>query len=114
MGNHAKVGNFVELKKTTLGEGSKASHLTYLGDAEIGADVNIGCGTITVNYDGVNKFKTIIKDKAFVGCNANLMAPVTLGEKSLIAAGTTVSKDVPDNALAIGRSRQENKENYVK
>ena len=114
VGNHAKVGNFVELKKTTLGEGSKASHLTYLGDAEIGADVNIGCGTITVNYDGVNKFKTIIKDKAFVGCNANLMAPVILGEKSLIAAGTTVSKDVPDNALAIGRSRQENKENYVK
>ncbi|WP_010309115.1 bifunctional UDP-N-acetylglucosamine diphosphorylase/glucosamine-1-phosphate N-acetyltransferase GlmU [Kurthia senegalensis] len=112
--NKAKVGNFVELKKTTLGEGSKASHLTYLGDAEIGSDVNIGCGTITVNYDGVNKFKTIIKDKSFVGCNANLMAPVTLGENSLIAAGTTVHKDVPDNALAIGRSRQENKENYVK
>ena len=76
--------------------------------------MNIGCGTITVNYDGVNKFKTIIKDKSFVGCNANLMAPVTLGENSLIAAGTTVHKDVPDNALAIGRSRQETKENYVK
>lgn len=111
--NRAKVGNFVELKKTTLGEGSKASHLTYLGDAEIGADVNIGCGTITVNYDGVNKFKTIIGDRSFIGCNANLVAPVTIHSDTYVAAGTTVTKEVPPFALAIGRSRQENKENYV-
>ncbi len=102
------------MKKTTLGEGSKASHLTYLGDATIGTDVNIGCGTITVNYDGKNKYQTIIEDNAFVGCNANLIAPVTVGKNSFVAAGSTVTNDVPENALAIGRSRQENKENYVK
>ncbi|MBQ0140091.1 MAG: bifunctional UDP-N-acetylglucosamine diphosphorylase/glucosamine-1-phosphate N-acetyltransferase GlmU [Kurthia sp.] len=113
VGNRAKVGNFVELKKTTLGEGSKASHLTYLGDAEVGTDVNIGCGTITVNYDGVNKFKTIIGDRSFIGCNANLVAPVTIGADTYVAAGTTITKEVPQHALAIGRSRQENKENYV-
>lgn len=113
VGNHAKVGNFVELKKTTLSEGSKASHLTYLGDATVGANVNIGCGTITVNYDGKNKYQTVIEDHAFVGCNANLIAPVTVGKNSFVAAGSTVTKDVPENALAIGRSRQENKENYV-
>ncbi|GEK34487.1 bifunctional UDP-N-acetylglucosamine diphosphorylase/glucosamine-1-phosphate N-acetyltransferase GlmU [Kurthia sibirica] len=113
VGNKAKVGNFVELKKTILGEGSKASHLTYLGDAEIGKAVNIGCGTITVNYDGVNKFKTIIGDRSFVGCNSNLVAPITIGADTYIAAGTTVTKEVPQFALAIGRSRQENKENYV-
>ncbi|HEY4531998.1 MAG TPA: bifunctional UDP-N-acetylglucosamine diphosphorylase/glucosamine-1-phosphate N-acetyltransferase GlmU [Kurthia sp.] len=113
VGNRAKVGNFVELKKTTLGEGSKASHLTYLGDAEIGTDVNIGCGTITVNYDGVNKFKTIIGDRSFIGCNANLVAPVTINSDTYVAAGTTITKEVPPFALAIGRSRQENKENYA-
>lgn len=113
VGNRAKVGNFVELKKTTLGEGSKASHLTYLGDAEVGTDVNIGCGTITVNYDGVNKFKTIIGDRSFIGCNANLVAPVTINSDTYVAAGTTITKEVPPFALAIGRSRQENKENYA-
>lgn len=113
VGNRAKVGNFVELKKTTLGEGSKASHLTYLGDAEIGTDVNIGCGTITVNYDGVNKFKTTIGDRSFIGCNANLVAPVTINSDTYVAAGTTITKEVPPFALAIGRSRQENKENYA-
>lgn len=111
--DRAKVGNFVELKKTTLGEGSKASHLTYLGDSTIGADVNIGCGTITVNYDGKNKYETIIEDNAFVGCNANLIAPVTIGKNAFVAAGSTITKNVPENALAIGRTRQENKENYV-
>ncbi|WP_146553920.1 MULTISPECIES: bifunctional UDP-N-acetylglucosamine diphosphorylase/glucosamine-1-phosphate N-acetyltransferase GlmU [Rummeliibacillus] len=113
VGNHAKVGNFVELKKTTLDEGSKVSHLTYLGDAKVGADVNIGCGTITVNYDGKNKYQTVIEDHAFVGCNANLIAPVTVGKNAFVAAGSTITTDVPENALAIGRSRQENKENYV-
>ncbi|MCU7667145.1 bifunctional UDP-N-acetylglucosamine diphosphorylase/glucosamine-1-phosphate N-acetyltransferase GlmU [Bacillus thuringiensis] len=111
--NKAKVGNFVELKGTTFGEGSKANHLSYIGDAVVGAGVNVGCGTITVNYDGKNKFKTIIEDGSFIGCNANLMAPVTIGKNSIIAAGSTVTKDVPEDALAISRTKQENKEGYA-
>ncbi|MBJ3773628.1 bifunctional UDP-N-acetylglucosamine diphosphorylase/glucosamine-1-phosphate N-acetyltransferase GlmU, partial [Klebsiella pneumoniae] len=87
IGEGAKVGDFVEIKNTSLGKGSKVSHLTYLGDAEVGADVNVGCGTVTVNYDGVNKYKTVIKDRSFVGCNANLVAPVTVGEGAYVAAG---------------------------
>lgn len=113
VGEGAKVGDFVELKNTTLGKGSKVSHLTYLGDAEIGADVNVGCGTVTVNYDGVKKHKTIVKDGSFVGCNTNLVAPVTVGEGAYIAAGSTINRDVPDGALAIARERQVNKENYA-
>ncbi|WCN37791.1 bifunctional UDP-N-acetylglucosamine diphosphorylase/glucosamine-1-phosphate N-acetyltransferase GlmU [Aneurinibacillus uraniidurans] len=113
VGEGAKVGDFVELKNTTLGKGSKVSHLTYLGDAEIGADVNVGCGTVTVNYDGVKKYKTVVKDGSFVGCNTNLVAPVTVGEGAYIAAGSTINQDVPDGALAIARTRQTNKENYA-
>ncbi|MBK3496924.1 bifunctional UDP-N-acetylglucosamine diphosphorylase/glucosamine-1-phosphate N-acetyltransferase GlmU [Viridibacillus sp. YIM B01967] len=113
LGNHVKIGNFVEVKKTKIDDGSKVSHLTYLGDAEVGSKVNIGCGTITVNYDGKNKFKTVIEDNAFVGCNSNLVAPVTVGKGSYVAAGSTITKDIPADALAIARSRQENKENYV-
>jgi bifunctional UDP-N-acetylglucosamine pyrophosphorylase/glucosamine-1-phosphate N-acetyltransferase len=104
-----KIGNFVETKKITMGKGSKASHLTYLGDAEIGADVNIGCGTITCNYDGVRKHRTIIGDGVFVGSDVQLVAPVTVGHNSLIAAGTTVTKDVPPDSLAIARAPQVNK-----
>ncbi|MFT9850304.1 bifunctional UDP-N-acetylglucosamine diphosphorylase/glucosamine-1-phosphate N-acetyltransferase GlmU [Aneurinibacillus sp. REN35] len=114
VGEGAKVGDFVELKNTSLGKGSKVSHLTYLGDAEVGADVNVGCGTVTVNYDGVNKHKTIIKDHSFVGCNANLVAPVTVGEGAYVAAGSTITDNVPDGALAIARERQTNKEDYAK
>ncbi|CEH27787.1 bifunctional N-acetylglucosamine-1-phosphate uridyltransferase/glucosamine-1-phosphate acetyltransferase [Aneurinibacillus migulanus] len=114
IGEGAKVGDFVEIKNTSLGKGSKVSHLTYLGDAEVGADVNVGCGTVTVNYDGVNKHKTVIKDRSFVGCNANLVAPVTVGEGAYVAAGSTVTDDVPDGALAIARERQTNKEGYAK
>ncbi len=114
VGNKVKIGNFVEVKKATIGDGSKISHLSYMGDASIGSNVNIGCGTITVNYDGKNKFKTTIKDDVFVGCNSNLVAPVTLGAGAYVAAGTTVTKDVPGDALAIGRARQENKDGYVK
>ncbi|ERI08772.1 bifunctional UDP-N-acetylglucosamine diphosphorylase/glucosamine-1-phosphate N-acetyltransferase GlmU [Aneurinibacillus aneurinilyticus] len=114
IGEGAKVGDFVEIKNTSLGKGSKVSHLTYLGDAEVGADVNVGCGTVTVNYDGVNKYKTVIKDRSFVGCNANLVAPVTVGEGAYVAAGSTVTDDVPDGALAIARERQTNKEGYAK
>lgn len=113
IGNHTKVGNFVELKKTSLGNNSKVSHLSYMGDANIGEHVNIGCGTITVNYDGKNKHLTTIEDHAFVGCNSNLIAPVTIGEGSYVAAGSTINKDVPKNALSIARARQTNKEDYA-
>ncbi len=113
VGEKAKVGDFVELKNTRLGNGSKVSHLSYLGDAQIGDDVNVGCGTITVNYDGVHKHKTIIGDHSFIGCNSNLIAPVTVGESAYVAAGSTVTKDVPDGALAIAREKQLNKEGYA-
>lgn len=114
LGDHVKVGNFVEVKKSQLGDGSKVSHLSYIGDTTIGKKVNIGCGTITVNYDGKNKHQTTIEDNAFVGCNANLVAPVTIGKNSIVAAGSTVTKNVPENSLAIARARQENKEGYIK
>lgn len=112
LNDHVKIGNFVETKKIVMGEGSKASHLTYLGDAEIGRDVNIGCGTITCNYDGVNKHRTIIGDGVFVGSDVQLVAPVSVGSNSLIAAGTTVTKDVPPDSLAIARTQQVNKEGW--
>jgi len=111
--DEVKIGNFVELKKTVFGKGSKASHLSYIGDAEVGSNVNLGCGSITVNYDGKNKFLTKIEDDVFVGCNSNLVAPVTVGKGSYIAAGSTITKDVPGEALSIARARQVNKENYV-
>ncbi len=113
LGDNVKIGNFVELKKSTLGNNSKVSHLSYIGDAEVGQNVNVGCGSITVNYDGKNKFKTVIEDDVFVGCNSNLVAPVTLKAGSYVAAGSTITKEVPSDALAVARSRQENKLNYV-
>ncbi|MBP3953486.1 bifunctional UDP-N-acetylglucosamine diphosphorylase/glucosamine-1-phosphate N-acetyltransferase GlmU [Bacillus suaedae] len=109
-----RIGNFVEVKKSTLGQGSKASHLSYIGDATVGKDVNFSCGAVTVNYDGKNKFKTIIEDGAFIGCNANLIAPVTVGKKALVAAGSTITDDVPGDSLSIARSRQTNKPDYLK
>ncbi|MDF2179658.1 bifunctional UDP-N-acetylglucosamine diphosphorylase/glucosamine-1-phosphate N-acetyltransferase GlmU [Aliiglaciecola sp. CAU 1673] len=108
MQEKAKVGNFVEMKKTVLGKGSKANHLTYLGDAEIGDGVNIGAGTITCNYDGVNKFKTIIQDGAFIGSNSSLVAPVTVGKMATVGAGSTITKEVEDEELAIARGKQRN------
>ena len=110
----AHIGNFVELKKTTLGRGSKASHLTYLGDATIGDDVNIGAGTITCNFDGRSKNPTVIEDGAFIGSDSALVAPVTVGHGAYVAAGSTITEDVPANALGIARSRQVNKEGWVK
>jgi bifunctional UDP-N-acetylglucosamine pyrophosphorylase/glucosamine-1-phosphate N-acetyltransferase len=104
----AKVGNFVEMKKSTLGVGSKANHFSYLGDAEIGAGVNIGAGVITANYDGVNKFKTVIGDNAFVGTNSTLVAPINIEENGFVAAGSTVTKDVEKDGLAIARGKQRN------
>ncbi|MFB4165055.1 bifunctional UDP-N-acetylglucosamine diphosphorylase/glucosamine-1-phosphate N-acetyltransferase GlmU [Alteribacillus sp. JSM 102045] len=112
--DEVKIGNFVEIKKSRFGKGSKASHLSYIGDAEVGSDVNLGCGSITVNYDGQNKFLTNIEDGAFVGCNTNLIAPVTIGEGAYVAAGSTITDDVPREALSIARSRQTNKEGYAK
>jgi bifunctional UDP-N-acetylglucosamine pyrophosphorylase/glucosamine-1-phosphate N-acetyltransferase len=107
------IGNFVELKNAHLGKGTKAGHLSYLGDAEIGAGVNIGAGTITCNYDGVNKDTTVIGDNAFIGSNASLVAPVTVGKGAYTASGSVITQDVPDDALAIGRARQENKPGYA-
>ncbi|MGM7684083.1 bifunctional UDP-N-acetylglucosamine diphosphorylase/glucosamine-1-phosphate N-acetyltransferase GlmU [Cytobacillus sp. Hm23] len=111
--DEVKIGNFVEVKKSIIGDGSKASHLSYIGDAEVGKGVNIGCGSITVNYDGQNKYLTKIEDGAFIGCNSNLVAPVTVGERAYVAAGSTITKDVPGSALSIARAQQVNKEQYV-
>ncbi|MGE5113526.1 MAG: bifunctional UDP-N-acetylglucosamine diphosphorylase/glucosamine-1-phosphate N-acetyltransferase GlmU [Acidobacteriaceae bacterium] len=114
IGENAHVGNFVETKKTRLGRGSKANHLTYLGDAEIGEGVNVGAGTITCNYDGANKHKTVIEDGAFIGSDATLVAPVKVGRGAYVGAASCVTEDVPEDALAVGRGRQVNKEGWAK
>ncbi len=111
---NSRVGNFVEIKNTVLGENSKASHLSYLGDSEIGKNVNIGAGTITCNYDGVNKFKTIIKDGAFIGSDTQLVAPVTVGENATIGAGSTITKDTADDSLTISRVAQKSVKGWVR
>jgi len=113
VGEGAKVGNFVELKKTTLGRGSKANHLAYLGDATIGAKVNIGAGTITCNYDGVSKHPTVIEDGAFIGSDSQLIAPVRVGKGAYVGAGSSITEDVPDGALGIARGRQTNVTDWV-
>ncbi len=113
MRRKAKVGNFVEMKKAELGEGSKANHLSYLGDARIGTGVNIGAGTITVNYDGVNKHQTVIEDHVAVGSDTQIIAPVTIGRGSVIAAGTTITQDVPADALVISRVPQVTREGWA-
>jgi len=110
----AKVGNFVETKKTTLGKGSKANHFTYLGDTVVGEKVNIGAGTITCNYDGVNKFQTTIEDGAFIGSNSSIVAPVIIGAGATVGAGSTITKDVADNNLAIARGKQRNLTTWAK
>lgn len=110
----AKVGNFVEIKKSDIGTDSKISHLTYVGDATVGDSVNIGAGVITCNYDGVNKYHSLIEDKVFVGSNVNLVAPVKIGQGAVIGAGSTITENVPAKALALARSRQVNKENWVR
>ncbi|MDX1802638.1 MAG: bifunctional UDP-N-acetylglucosamine diphosphorylase/glucosamine-1-phosphate N-acetyltransferase GlmU [Alcanivorax sp.] len=108
LADQAKIGNFVETKKSYVGEGSKVNHLTYIGDSQIGKGVNVGAGTITCNYDGVNKFQTVMKDGAFIGSNAALVAPVTIGENATVGAGSTITKDVDDNGLAVARGQQRN------
>ena len=114
LSNKVKIGSFVEIKKAIIGEGTKVPHLSYMGDCEIGEKYNIGCGTITCNYDGFHKSKTIIGNHSFIGSNTNLVAPVTLGDNTFVAAGSTITDDVPSDALAIARQRQINKEDWNK
>ena len=114
IGNNAKIGSFVEIKNVKIGDNTKVPHLTYLGDCEIGKNSNVGCGTITCNYDGKAKHKTIIGDNAFIGSNVNFIAPVTLGDNVLIAAGSTITDNVPSNNMGIARERQINKVKKVK
>lgn len=113
IGNKVKIGNFVEVKNSHIGVGTKLPHLTYIGDSDIGSGVNMGCGCITVNYDGKKKYRTVIEDNAFVGCNTNLVAPVTVKAGSYIGAGSTITKEVPENSLAIARAKQKNIEGWA-
>ena len=114
IGNNAKIGNFVETKKTKLGEGAKANHLAYLGDSDIGDNANIGAGTITCNYDGTNKHKTTVGESSFIGTNSSLVAPVTIGKGAYVGAGSVITKDVPDESLAVARGKQVIKEDWAK
>lgn len=106
VGNSIKVGDFVEIKNSKIADGTKISHLTYVGDSDVGSNVNFGCGTVTVNYDGEHKYRTVIGDNVFIGCNANLVAPVKINDNAFIAAGSTITDDVESDALAIARARQ--------
>lgn len=112
VGNGCRVGDFVELKNCTLGDETKVSHLTYIGDADFGSGINVGCGVVVVNYDGKDKFRSTVGDDAFIGCNTNLISPVTVGHGAYIAAGSTITEDVPDHALGIARARQVNKTDW--
>ena len=109
----AKIGDFVEIKNSTIGEYTAVAHLTYIGDSDVGSNVNFGCGVVTVNYNGDKKFRTVIEDNAFIGCNTNLVAPVRVGKGAYTAAGSTITTDIPDNALAIERGRETIKEGYA-
>ena len=113
IGKNIKVGDFVEIKNANIGDGTKISHLTYVGDADVGQNVNFGCGTVVVNYDGQKKHRTTIGDNAFIGCNTNLVSPVTVEDNAYTAAGSTITDTVPKNSLAIARAKQENKLEWV-
>lgn len=113
IGDKVHLGNFVEVKNSTIDQSTKVSHLTYVGDSDVGRDCNFGCGTVTVNYTGKAKFRTTIGDHVFIGCNTNLIAPVTLGDFAYTAAGSTITEDIPANALGIARARQVNKDDWV-
>lgn len=113
VGDHCRIGDFVELKNSKLDDGTKVSHLTYVGDSDIGKRVNFGCGTVTTNYNGLKKFRCTVGDDVFLGCNTNLIAPVTIGDGAYTAAGSTIDKDVPAGALAVARARQENKPGWA-
>ena len=113
VGEGSKIGAFVQLKNCNLGKGTKMAHLTYVGDADVGEDCNFGCGVVTCNYDGKNKHRTTIGDHAFIGCNTNLVAPVSVGDGAYTAAGSTITDEVPADALAIARARQSNREGWA-
>lgn len=113
VGDHCRIGDFVELKNSVLDEGTKVSHLTYVGDSDVGKRVNFGCGTVTTNYDGKKKYRCTVGDDVFLGCNTNLIAPVSVGTGAYTAAGSTITDDVPDGALAVARARQENKSGWA-
>lgn len=112
IGEHCRIGDFVEIKNSNIDDGTKVSHLTYVGDSDVGKCVNFGCGTVTVNYDGKNKYRCKIGDEVFIGCNTNLVAPVEVADRAYTAAGSTITKNVPSDSLAIARNRQENKEGW--
>lgn len=113
IGKHVRIGDFVEIKNSTIGDHTQISHLTYVGDADVGEYVNFGCGTVLVNYDSVDKHRSTIEDHAFIGCNTNLVSPVTIGKGAFTAAGSTITKDVPEESLGISRAKQVNKEGWV-
>ncbi len=113
VGAHCRIGDFVEIKNSTVGDLTRISHLTYVGDSDLGEDINLGCGVVFVNYDGKKKYRSKIGDRAFIGCNVNLVSPVKVGEEAYVAAGSTVTEDVPDGALCIARERQVVKTGWV-
>lgn len=113
IGNGCKVGDFVEVKNSSMGDGAKASHLTYIGDSDVGKNVNLGCGVVFVNYDGSQKYRSVVKDGAFIGCNSNLVSPVTVEEGAYVAAGSTVTRDVPGGALYVARAQGRTLEGWV-
>lgn len=113
IGEGVKIGDFVEIKNSVIGEGTKVPHLTYVGDADLGEGINLGCGVVFVNYDGLAKHRSTVEDGAFIGCNVNLISPITVGEKAYVAAGSTLTQDVPPGALAVARARQENLPGWV-
>lgn len=112
--DEVKIGDFVEVKNSVIGKKTSVAHLTYVGDSDVGEHCNFGCGVVTVNYDGKKKYRTVIGDNVFIGCNVNLVAPVKVNDNAYIAAGSTITDEVPEKALAIARSRQTNKENWIK
>lgn len=113
IGNGCRVGDFVEIKNSSLADGAKASHLTYVGDSDVGSKVNLGCGVVFVNYDGSKKYRSVVEDNAFIGCNVNLVSPVHVGEGAYVAAGSTITEDVPAGALYVARGRATIKEDWV-
>ncbi len=113
VGNGCKVGDFVEIKNSKLGDGAKAAHLTYIGDSDVGERVNLGCGVVFVNYDGSRKYRSVVEDGAFIGCNVNLVSPVHVGKDAYVAAGSTITSDVPDGALYVARARGKSLEGWV-
>ena len=113
IGDGCKVGDFVEVKNSSMGDGAKASHLTYIGDSDVGKNVNLGCGVVFVNYDGSRKYRSVVEDDAFIGCNSNLISPVHIGEGAYVAAGSTITEDVPGGALYVARSRGKTLRDWV-